>query len=118
MDDDFNTAKTIANLFELSSIVNSLKGGQIKAEEISNSGLELLKQTLHNYLFDVFGLKNENTAIANNKLDDAMQLLINIRKEAKAKKDFVTSDKIRNDLSAAGILLKDEKDGEMSWSLA
>jgi cysteinyl-tRNA synthetase len=118
MDDDFNTAKTIGNLFELSSIVNSLKGGQIKPEEISTLGLNILKNTLHNYLFDVFGLKNENTAITNNKLDDAMQLLINIRKEAKAKKDFVTSDKIRNELSASGINLKDEKDGEMSWSLS
>jgi cysteinyl-tRNA synthetase len=91
MDDDFNTAKTIGNLFELSTIVNSLKGGQIKAEEISVFGLELLKNTLHNYLFDVFGLKNET---------------------------HVTSDKIRNELAASGILLKDEKDGEMSWSLA
>lgn len=118
MDDDFNTAKTIANLFELATIVNSIKGGQIKPEEISNAGLNLLKNTLHNYLFDVFGLKNESAAIANNKLDNAMQLLINIRKEAKAKKDFVTSDTIRNELAAMGIQLKDEKDGGMSWSLA
>ena len=118
MDDDFNTAKTIGNLFELSTIVNSLKGGQIKHEDISVSGLDLLKATLHNYLFDVFGLRNENAAVSNNKLDDAMQVLISLRKDAKAKKDFVTSDKIRNELSAAGINLKDEKDGGMSWSLA
>jgi len=118
MDDDFNTAKTIGNLFELSTIVNSLKGGQIKPEEISAAGLDLLKSTLHNYLFDVFGLKNENVVASNNKLDDAVQVLISLRKEAKAKKDFVTSDKIRNELSAAGIHLKDEKDGGMSWSLA
>ena len=118
MDDDFNTAKTIGNLFELSTIVNSLKGGQIKPEEISAAGLYLLKSTLHNYLFDVFGLKNENVVASNNKLDDAVQVLISLRKEAKAKKDFVTSDKIRNELSAAGIHLKDEKDGGMSWSLA
>jgi len=117
MDDDFNTAKTIANLFELATIVKSLKGGQIKMQEISKVGIDLLKNTLHNYLFDVFGLKNENAVISNNKLEEAMQLLINIRKEAKAKKDFVTSDKIRNELSAAGIIIKDEKDGEMSWSL-
>ncbi len=117
MDDDFNTAKTIGNLFEFASIINSLKGGQIKPEEISSAGLDLLITTLHSYLFDVFGLRNENATIANNKLDDAMQLLINIRKDAKAKKDFVTSDKIRNELSAAGISLKDEKDGGMSWSL-
>jgi len=118
MDDDFNTAKTIGNLFELSTIVNSLKGGQINAEEISSVGLDLLKNTLHNYLFDVFGLRNENAAVSNNKLDDAVQVLISLRKDAKAKKDFVTSDKIRNELSAAGIHLKDEKDGGMSWSLA
>ena len=118
MDDDFNTAKTIGNLFELSTIVNSLKGGQIKPEEISAVGLDLLKNTLHNYLFDVFGLRNENAAVSNNKLDDAVKVLISLRKDAKAKKDFVTSDKIRNELSAAGINLKDEKDGGMSWSLA
>lgn len=117
MDDDFNTAKTIANLFELATIVNSLKGGQIKAEEISQKGVELLQKTLHDYLFDVFGLQNESAVATNNKLDDVMQLLINIRKDAKAKKDFVTSDKIRNELSAAGINLKDEKDGGMSWSV-
>lgn len=116
MDDDFNTAKTIGHLFELSTIVNSLKGGQIKPEEVSKAGLELLQKTLHDYLFDVFGLKNENAAVSNNKLDDVMQLLISMRKDAKAKKDFVTSDKIRNELSAVGINLKDEKDGGMSWS--
>lgn len=118
MNDDFNTAKTIANLFELAAIVNSLKGGQIKQEEISKFGIALLQNTLHDYLFDVFGLKNENAVMANNKLDDVMQLLINMRKEAKAKKDFVTSDKIRNELTELGVNLKDEKDGEMSWSLA
>ncbi len=118
MDDDFNTAKTIGNLFELATIVNSLKGGQIKPEEISSIGLDLLKNTLQNYLFDVFGLRNENAAVSNNKLDEAVQVLISLRKDAKAKKDFVTSDKIRNELSIAGINLKDEKDGEMSWSLA
>ncbi len=118
MDDDFNTAKTIGNLFELASIVNSLKGGQIKAEEISKEGMDLLQKTLRSYLFDVFGLRNENADSTSNKLDDVMQLLIDMRKEAKAKKDFVTSDKIRNELTGMGISLKDEKDGGMSWSLS
>jgi cysteinyl-tRNA synthetase len=117
MDDDFNTAKTIANLFELSTIINSLKGGQIKAEEISKHGVELLKKTLHDYLFDVFGLQNEIQNNSNNKLDEALQVLINMRKEAKAKKDFATSDLIRNQLAEKGIQLKDEKDGNMSWSV-
>ena len=46
-----------------------------------------------------------------------MELLINIRKEAKLKKDFVTSDKIRNELTALGVLLKDEKDGTVSYTI-
>ena len=117
MDDDFNTAKAIGSLFELATIVNSLKGGQIKPSEISITGLEVLKNTMHHYLFDVFGLKNENVAVANNKLEDTLQVLISLRKEAKAKKDFVTSDAIRNQLQAIGIQIKDEKDGEMSWGL-
>ena len=118
MDDDFNTAKTIGNLFELATIVNSLKGGQISKAGISKAGIQLLQKTLHDYLFDVFGLTNENTNSSSNKLDGVIELLINIRKEAKVKKDFVTSDKIRNELATLGVLLKDEKDGEMSWSLA
>jgi cysteinyl-tRNA synthetase len=117
MDDDFNTAKTIANLFEISSIINSIKGGQIKANEVSNESILLMKKTLQDYLFDVFGLQNENTAAANNKLDDALQVLINLRKEAKAKKDWAASDAIRNQLAKKGIQLKDEKDGSVSWSL-
>jgi cysteinyl-tRNA synthetase len=117
MDDDFNTAKTIANLFELATIINSLKGGQIKFEEVSQFGIDLMKKTLNDYLFEVFGLKNENTNAGNNKLDDALQVLINLRKEAKAKKDFATSDAIRNQLAEKGIQLKDEKDGTVSWSM-
>jgi cysteinyl-tRNA synthetase len=64
----------------------------------------------------VLGLKNINEA-DNGKLQGVMQLLIDIRKEAKGKKDFVTSDKIRNQLATLGISLKDEKDGSMNWSV-
>ena len=53
----------------------------------------------------------------NIKLQGVMQLLIDIRKEAKDKKDFTTSDKIRNQLAQLGISLKDEKDGSMSWAI-
>ncbi len=52
------------------------------------------------------------------KLKGVMQVLIELRKEARAKKDWMTSDKIRNKLADVGILLKDEKDGEISWSLS
>ena len=68
------------------------------------------------WLEDIFGLKSVSEA-DNEKLQGVMQLLIDIRKEAKQKKDFVTSDKIRNQLSQLGIFLKDEKGGEMSWTI-
>ena len=57
---------------------------------------------------------------ANNsgKLDGVLQLLIDIRKEARHRKDFVTSDKIRNELAGLGVQLKDEKDGGMSYTIA
>ena len=55
--------------------------------------------------------------ITNSKLNEVVNLLIEIRKEAKNKKDFATSDKIRNQLAEMGINLKDEKGGEMTWSL-
>jgi len=116
MDDDFNTAKTIACLFELSTIVNSIKDGNIKAENVQASSLAILQQTFEDYLIEVFGLKPLETN-NNSKLDDALQVLIGLRKEAKTKKDFATSDKIRNELLEKGIQLKDEKDGTVSWSI-
>lgn len=116
MDDDFNTARVIANLFELSTLINSIKGGQIAKQDISAEILELMKQTLHDYLILVFGLKPIEEANAG-KLDEVMQIVIDLRKQAKAKKDFATSDAIRNRLSEAGIQLKDEKDGTVSYSV-
>ena len=68
------------------------------------------------YLEDILGLKSVNEE-ENVKLQGVMQLLIDIRKEAKSKKDFATSDKIRNQLAQLGFSLKDEKDGSMSWTI-
>jgi len=115
MNDDFNTAKVLGSMFELVPVINSIKDGLIKVEAISAITLTLLQQQFKAYLEDVFGLKNEG---ANNKLlNNVMELLIDIRKEAKAKRDFATSDKIRNELAQAGINLKDEKSGDMSWDI-
>jgi len=115
MNDDFNTAKVLGNMFELVPVINSIKEGLIKADAISAATLSLLQEKFKAWLEDIFGLKNSP---ANNEaLSSVMQLLIEIRKEAKAKKDFATSDKIRHQLSAIGINLKDEKGGEMSWGI-
>lgn len=115
MNDDFNTAKVLGSMFELVPIINSIKDGLIAVDAIAASTLALLQQKFKAYLEDVFGLKN--TASGNEKLKDVMDLLIDIRKEAKTKRDFATSDKIRNQLAAIGIILKDEKGGEMSWDV-
>lgn len=116
MDDDINTAKVIANLFDLAPIINSIKDGHIAADAITPSTLELMKISFKVYLEDILGLHNPSSN-NNEKLDGIMQLLVDIRKEAKLKKDYATSDKIRIQLTALGIDLKDDKSGETSWAI-
>ena len=116
MNDDFNTAKVLANMFELVPIINSIKDKLIDINTIQSSIITLIQQKFKSYLEDIFGLLPSNE-IANSKLNEVVNLLIEIRKEAKNKKDFATSDKIRNQLAEMGINLKDEKGGEMTWSL-
>ncbi len=116
MNDDLNTAKVLANMFELSSLINSIKDKHIAINAISGATLQMLQQQMKVYIEDIFGLTGERTA-NDGKLDGVLQLLIDIRKEAKQRKDFVTSDKIRNELAALGVQLKDEKDGGVSYTI-
>ena len=114
--DDFSTAKVLANMFELVPLINSLKDGSLGGNELSLPTLELLKTQLKVYVEDIFGLKVEAAAEAE-KLKGVMDVLIGLRKEARVKKDWLTSDTIRNKLAEVGIALKDEKNGEMTWNL-
>jgi len=116
MDDDLNSAKVLANMFELAPVINSFKDGLIKTSAVSPATLQLLQDGFKKYLEDIFGLQSMQVN-DNGALSGVMELLIEIRKDAKAKKDFATSDKIRNQLTAMGINLKDEKNGGMSWSV-
>jgi len=116
MNDDFNTAKVLANLFELAPVINSLKTGQIKPDAISGSTLQLVKETYKIYLEDIFGLQPLKL-VNDDKIDAVMQLVIDMRKQARSRKDFETSDKIRDMLATAGIHIKDEKGGEMSYTI-
>ena len=116
MNDDFSTAKVLANMFELVPVINSMKDKTIPVTALSKETFELLQTKFKIYLEDIFGLKNVSEA-DNVKLQGVMQLLIDIRKKSKNKKDFATSDKIRNQLAQLGISLKDEKDGSMNWSI-
>lgn len=116
LDDDFSTAKVLANMFEIAPIINSIKDGHIAVAAVSAANVELLQQSFKTYLEDIFGLK-ASTENNDGKLGGVMQLLIDIRREARAKKDYATSDKIRNQLTELGIALKDEKDGAVSWTI-
>lgn len=116
MNDDFGTARVLANIFELVPVINSMKDGIIPVSSISGDTLAWMKKQMKVYVEEIFGLKSVNEA-DNEKLKGVMDLLIAIRKEAKSKKDFVTSDKIRDELARLGISLKDEKGGGMSWAV-
>ena len=115
MNDDFSTAKVLANMFEIVPVINSIKDGLIESNAISSSTLNRMKEVFTVYLENILGLKSasENSET----FSGVMQLLVDIRKEAKSKKDFSTSDKIRKQLAGLGIEMKDEKDGSISWNV-
>jgi len=117
MDDDFNTAKVLANIFELVPVINSLKGGQIRRDALSLATLQMMGKYFTDYLENILGLKGE-PAGEDHKLTGVMELLVDIRKDARSRKDYATSDKIRNQLLGLGIVLKDEKDGGVSFTFA
>ena len=116
MDDDISSAKVLANMFEIAPVINSIKDGLIQPGALSSSTLKLMQEKFKIYLENIFGL-TATSANDNAALNGVMELLITMRKEAKSKKDFATSDKIRDQLAAMGIELKDEKDGGMSWNI-
>ena len=109
MNDDFNSPVLIAHLFDAVKMINSIKDGK---EEISAHDLEILTKTINDFVFDVLGLQDEaNQNQENQVLHNVMQLLIDMRNEARANKNFNLSDQIRDKLLQAGIQLKDGKDG-------
>lgn len=120
MEDDFNTAKVLANMFEIVPIINGLKGGQIKPDEIAQETLDRLLKNLKLWIEDILGLKSplQEAGANSDKLEAVLKVLVDIRRQARTKKDWATSDEIRNQLAAAGILLKDEKDGSVSWLIS
>lgn len=105
--DDFNSPVLIAHLFEAVKYVFALNDGK---EIISTKDLEELKVTLNALVFDVLGLQTieENN---NEKLDQTLKVLIELRNQARKSKNFELSDQIRDKLLAEGIELKDGRDG-------
>lgn len=115
LDDDFNTAKVLAGLFEVVPVINSIKDKIVPANALSGATYAKLKDYFHLYLEDILGLKNEWQV--SEEFRGVMELLTSIRHDARTRKDFYTSDKIRNELNKIGIDMKDEKGGEISWRL-
>jgi cysteinyl-tRNA synthetase len=114
MDDDFNTAIAIAAFNEIGAYVNKIANKQMDASEVSPWVLERLKTVFNAFIFDIFGLKNEDDG-DNGLTEGLMGLILDIRASARAQKDWGTSDKIRDALTAAGIAVKDGKEG-VSWT--
>jgi cysteinyl-tRNA synthetase len=117
MNDDFNTARVLANLFEIVPVLNSFKDKVLPLQSLSYETLQWLQAKLKLFVEDILGLRLEEEG-GSGKLKNVIDILIDLRKEARANKDWKTSDRIRNQLAEAGIQLKDEKDGDMSWTLA
>lgn len=115
LNDDLNSPIAIAHLFDGVKIINSIKTG---VEKITSEDLAELKSFYNSMVRDILGLKEETGTNSgdNEVLSGAVELLIQLRKEAKASKDWGTADKIRNELDAIGIELKDTKDG-VDWNL-
>ena len=116
MSDDFNTAKTLAVLFEMSSRINDFKSGNISLKNISEETIKSFTATYAGFMEDVLGLREEDDQ-NNNLLDGVIHVLIDLRKKARQDRDYALSDKIRDDLKAMGVQLMDGKNGEMTYTL-
>jgi len=116
MRDDFNTPKALASLFDLVTKVNSLKGGQLSFSDLTAETLERMKKTFSDFIFDIFGLKDEDfDSSGDGVVDGLMGLILDMRQDARTNKDWGTSDKIRDALKELNIMVKDGKEGA-SWS--
>lgn len=109
MNDDFNTPILIAHLFDAVKYINQVKDG---SASITQDDLEILKQTMNGFIFEVLGIEDTaEVSTDSNKLSGTVELLIKLRQEARANKNFALSDQIRDELAAMGIQLQDGKEG-------
>lgn len=112
MNDDLNTPILISHLFDGVRIINSVNDG---TERIDEKGIESLRKLFDDFVFQILGLRDETKdSKADDLADDLMKIIIDLRQEARTKKDFGTSDKIRDELKEAGVILKDTKEG-VNW---
>ena len=113
MNDDFNTPIVISHFFDMAKIINTVND---KKATLSQPDIDEMKSLFDTFLFDILGLMDEATGDNTLLLDGLMQMVLDVRAQAKANKDWATSDKIRDRLSALGVTVKDGKDGA-TWEL-
>lgn len=115
LNDDLNSAITISYLFDIATTINSAIGGTVT---LNQSDIDEIKALFDTFLFDILGIKNEINSNENGQeaFSKAIDLLLQIRSEAKTNKDWATSDKIRDELNKIGFDIKDGKDGA-EWKL-
>ena len=116
MNDDFNTPIVISHLFEACHTVNQLADGKAT---VTAEGLDALRRVFNTFFSDILGLRTEQSGSGEREaaFGHAVDLLLQIRSQAKANKDWATSDKIRDELQAFGFEVKDTKDGA-TWKLS
>ena len=115
MNDDLQTPIVISELFEACHQINLMVD---RKQKISAADLEQLSKVMHTWIEDLLGLTNANDNLNANggAMDKVMQMVLDMRAKAKADKDWATSDKIRDELNAAGIIVKDTPDGAV-WEV-
>ncbi|MDR2652904.1 MAG: cysteine--tRNA ligase [Prevotellaceae bacterium] len=113
LNDDLNTPIAISQLFEAVRIINSVAD---KKEKINENDIEILKKMFKNVVDDILGLKEEQNNNQNELVNNLIKMILDVRQQSKDKKDWATSDKIRDELVNLGIVIKDTKDGT-EWEI-
>ncbi len=113
MNDDFNTPIVISHFFDIAKVVNTVND---RKATLTQADIDELRSLYDSFLFDILGLRDEAAGNNTQIVDGLMQMILDVRAQAKANKDWATSDKIRDALSALGIAVKDGKEGA-TWEM-
>jgi cysteinyl-tRNA synthetase len=113
MNDDFNTPILIAHLFEAVRIVNSAKAGD---EQLNEEDIQQLNQLFDTFIFNILGLQEDQDTKGNDLTKEVMNIILQLRGNAKANKDWTSADLIRDELKKLNIEIRDGSDGS-SWEV-
>ena len=114
MSDDFNSAKVLATLFAMSGKINDFKSGNLNYSQVSSTTFNAFLKVYCDFTTEVLGLKPEGSE-DDGKLKGTLEILLELRKKARESRNYELSDHIRDQLKAIGIIVKDGKNGEMTY---